>query len=417
MTTAMLGGLLLLAGLALNPWALGRLLAPDGRIENTRHRVTILVVEVLLVAAGLVVLRMRRRAAPLSLAVVLALPLLAAAGLGVYGGVLALLPIPQEQKIMGSMERSEVLYLAVTPTLRALNQSAENLAFPDPGSHSLFADQVSVASDLEPAPEVVSRLDEAVLSHWPVTEGSRTVPKADLALWRSFFSNVEYLSNVKFAIVKARFTNDPETRWENQIHFAGLARLTSGTLAQVDAETLEATWVQETRLHPRSCRPPGTLRSCAPRSSSSRKRPGPTSTTWSTRSFATPWTGSGRRTSLHDRYVVEFFKKKTKPHEFFSYQDFDRHPGLAVVDIDADGLDDLYVMGGFGKNVLLRNLGDGGFREVAAEYGLDIAGNCSSAIFADFDNDGDPDLVLGRTVSGLQYLVNETGVSSTGRRT
>ena len=204
----------------------------------------ILAAEALLVAAGLVVVRMRPRTAPLPIAVLLALPLLAAAGLGAYGGALLLMPLSQEQKTMASMERSEVLYLAVTPTLRVLGQSAQNLAFPDPGSHSLFADQVVVGSDLDAAPRVEGRLDEAVLSRWPVADGSRSVPKADLALWRPFFSTVEYFPHAKFYIVNARFVDEPETRWQTHIHFAALARLASGALAQVDAD-LEAFWVRD----------------------------------------------------------------------------------------------------------------------------------------------------------------------------
>src|SRR5688572_22003237 len=92
MSTPMLGGLFLLAGLALNPWSMGRLLAPDGKVDNDYYRAVILAIEVLLLAAGLVVMRMRPRAALLPFTVLLALPLLAAAGLGIYGGALALMP-------------------------------------------------------------------------------------------------------------------------------------------------------------------------------------------------------------------------------------------------------------------------------------------------------------------------------------
>jgi hypothetical protein len=405
LTTPMLGGLLLLAGLALNPWSLGRLVSPDGRIDNTVHRGMILAANALLVAAGLVVVRMRPRTAPLPIAVLLALPLLAAAGLGVYGGVLALLPPSQEQKTMASMERSEILYLAVTPTLRVLGQSAQNLAFPDPGSHSLFADQVVVASDLGEAPRVEGRLDEAVLSRWPVAEGSRSVPKADLALWRPFFSTVEYFSHAKYYIVNARFVNEPETRWQTHIHFAGLARLASGTLAQVDAD-MEAFWVRDPAApqeEPASWR----IAELHTKEFKLAEAARPYFDDVLEQVIRDPEDRDRARISLHDKYRVEYFRNKTKPHEFFSYPEGARHSGLSVVDIDRDGLDDLYLMGEFGKNMLLRNLGDGGFRDVAADYGLDIDGFSSSAIFADFDNDGDPDLVLGRTLERSQYLVNE----------
>jgi hypothetical protein len=407
MTTPLLGGLLLLAGLALNPWSLGRLLAPDGRVDNTVSRAVIVATEVLLVAAGLVVVRMRRRAAPAPFVVVLGLPLLAATSFGAYGAALALLRPSQEQGALASMDRSEALYLAVTPTLRALGQSAQNLAVPDPGSHFLLADSVLVGSDLADAPRIEGRLEEAVLLRWPLTEGSRSVSKADLAVWRPFFSTVDYLSHAKFAIVKARFLDPSETRWETEVHFAALARLASGNLAQVDAD-LDAVWVRD----------PGD----APVDASSWRI-----AEWRTRKLELaetertyfdevldrvlhdPADRERARASPHDRFVVEHFRNKTKPHEFFTYQDFDRHPGLAVVDIDGDGLDDLYVMGEFGRNLLLRNLGDGGFEDVAPEYGLDVDGFSSSAIFADFDNDGDPDLVLGRTLRPSLYLFNEGG--------
>ena len=46
---------------------------------------------------------------------------------------------------------------------------------------------------------------------------------------------------------------------------------------------------------------------------------------------------------------------------------------------------------------------------MAAKWGLDFDGFCSSAVFADFDNDGDCDLFLGRTLKPSLYLVNEGG--------
>ena len=416
LTTPMLGGLLLLAGLALNPWSLGRLLSPDGQVDNTDFRGMILAAEALLVAAGLVVVRMRPRTAPLPIAVLLALPLLAAAGLGAYGGALALLPPSQEQKTMASMERSEVLYLAVTPTLRALGQSAQNLAFPDPGSHSLFADQVVVASDLDEAPRVEGRLDEAVLSRWPIADGSRSVPKADLALWRPFFSTVEYFSHAKFYIVNARFVDQPETRWETQIHFKALARLASGALAQVDAD-MDALWVRDPaapQAEPASWR----IAELRTKEFELAEAARPYFDDVAEQVLRDPADRDRARTSMYDRLRVEYFKNKTKPHEFFGHHVAERHSGLAVVDIDADGLDDLYLMDEFGKNMLLRNLGDGGFRDVAADYGLDIDGLSSSGIFADFDNDGDPDLVPGPHAPSLRCTSStRAGVLSTVRPT
>ena len=61
------------------------------------------------------------------------------------------------------------------------------------------------------------------------------------------------------------------------------------------------------------------------------------------------------------------------------------------------------------QNLLLRNNHDGTFEECASRYGLDKTANCSAAIFGDFDNDGDPDLFVGRPRHRGQYFVNESG--------
>ena len=52
---------------------------------------------------------------------------------------------------------------------------------------------------------------------------------------------------------------------------------------------------------------------------------------------------------------------------------------------------------------------DGTFEEVAEQYGLDIDGRSNAAIFVDFDNDGDKDLMLARSLERSQYWVNENG--------
>ena len=70
------------------------------------------------------------------------------------------------------------------------------------------------------------------------------------------------------------------------------------------------------------------------------------------------------------------------------------HHGLAVVDINADHRDDLYVCqpGGL-PNLLLLQQADGTLRRVT-DSGLDVLDLSRSALFLDFDNDDDQDLVL-----------------------
>lgn len=74
--------------------------------------------------------------------------------------------------------------------------------------------------------------------------------------------------------------------------------------------------------------------------------------------------------------------------------------GVTMVDINGDGLLDIYVCySGNGdlesrRNQLFINQGDLTFQEEARKYGLDDPSNSTQAVFFDFDKDGDLDLFL-----------------------
>ena len=79
--------------------------------------------------------------------------------------------------------------------------------------------------------------------------------------------------------------------------------------------------------------------------------------------------------------------------------------GISVIDINNDGLMDIYICNTIYKdslrrrNILYVNQGidkDGipHFKDMAAEYGLDIHGQSTMANFFDYDNDGDLDMYL-----------------------
>jgi len=74
--------------------------------------------------------------------------------------------------------------------------------------------------------------------------------------------------------------------------------------------------------------------------------------------------------------------------------------GVTMADINGDGLLDIYVCqvgdykGLTGKNKLYINNGDLTFTESAADYGVDFVGFSTHAVFFDYDQDGDLDLYL-----------------------
>lgn len=95
--------------------------------------------------------------------------------------------------------------------------------------------------------------------------------------------------------------------------------------------------------------------------------------------------------------------------------------GVSMVDINADGYDDIYICRSLAsntelrRNVLLINNQDNTFTDRAAEYGLDDPGFSHYASFFDYDRDGDLDLYLlnhridFKEALKLKYTTNEQG--------
>lgn len=92
---------------------------------------------------------------------------------------------------------------------------------------------------------------------------------------------------------------------------------------------------------------------------------------------------------------------------------------VSVVDFDGDGWADIYVTNSApgSKNSLFRNQQNGTFRDVAEEIGVaDVnqpgTGACMGSVWADYDNDGDPDLFVYKWGSP-ELFRNESGESFT----
>jgi hypothetical protein len=83
------------------------------------------------------------------------------------------------------------------------------------------------------------------------------------------------------------------------------------------------------------------------------------------------------------------------------------HTGLAIGDINGDGLDDLYVCQESGlPNRLFVQRPDGSAKDVSAAWGVDWLDETRSALLVDLDNDGDQDLALA-TVGHIVIALNQ----------
>jgi hypothetical protein len=87
---------------------------------------------------------------------------------------------------------------------------------------------------------------------------------------------------------------------------------------------------------------------------------------------------------------------------------YDHGNGVAVADIDNDGLLDVYLSTQIGSNALYQNLGNGQFENITQDSKTGLADRVSvSASFADIDNDGDADLFVTSVREGNKLFEND----------
>ena len=321
-------------------------------------------------------------------------------------GCATLVTVPKPPARWDAMVASEEAILQVTPEMERLNHSTLNLWLPDESTRALFGDVVQVV-DLGSVERTTGSSLGAVRVASPEGAGRR-VSRGDLALWRPLLDHVEYFEHAKFYVIRGQLLGDSSGRLETDLGFEALAHRSGGRL-WLRGE-LTVTWSSGPSLEDGG----------PPTWSIVEWQSGELKTMSVDRPLFAEVLGqalqgealSAARRSIHEELVVEYVLDPEgfqPPTPYFTPESTDRHPGLAVTDLDGDGFDDVYVMARWGPNQFFRNRGDGTFEEIAAKIGLDVSHFTSSALFADFDNDGDKDVFLGRTLEPSVYMVNEGG--------
>lgn len=305
---------------------------------------------------------------------------------------------------------SEDWILSMTNELPPLSRSVLNLQLPDVQGRALFADSVSVKelqTDGELALETAAENLGVDSLQWPVQKESQSQSTADLELWGPLFREVSWFERAKFYFVKAAFVDDEQNEIDAHMNFDGVARNHEGGLLHVQGKQL-VRWKKKEQAD--SEKDVWQITSWKQKSLNATRRQ-QTLFQEVVHEVIPESVRQRVQESKHENMLLELGlqEEPEKPHAYFTVHASARHPSVSVVDFDRDGFDDLYVMARWGRNMLFRNQGDGTFEEVAASTGLDIEDHCASAIFADFDNDGDTDLFLGRTLERSLYLMNEDG--------
>jgi len=322
------------------------------------------------------------------------------------------LPAPPVDAI-SRLDRAEETILALTPELKKIAHDLLNLELPGIESRHLFASKlgfVDVAADEPVVTDTPQSTYNIRQREWSLAEKQAEVRGDQLAFWQPLVSESEYFERAKFYFVEADIDLQDEFLMHAKMGFDGLAVLADGHRAWVRAK-MHVEWRDFARSEEKE-KANWRIVDWQTDQLVSTESADPLFFRDVTLTALDPEVAQGVRQSPLDQLLIRVVRDqdytKTDDQEYMvSLQQWS--PAVSIVDLDQDGYDDFFVAKNWGKSSFFHNRGDGTFEDWSAKVGLDLENFCTCALFADFDNDGDADALIGRTLRPSLYLENVDG--------
>jgi hypothetical protein len=314
-----------------------------------------------------------------------------------------------EGELLAKLERvrlSEDLIRDFSKRFGGVDRALMNLSVAATDFPNVFADSVATAELRAPSDDSWARSEVSTptSTHWPVDSEHRELAREELRILPALTEAIHHFDYAHFYFVRGDFDASGD-HYVNQVGFYGQGELNDGSAFGARGH-LEAEWIHDG--DPENIEGWRVVR-------------------WTVIDMTTDVVGrryfeevladsivdSDLLADLvrcnNDEYLLAFELEGVELPRDFEYTGLEQHPGISAVDLDRDGWEDIFVLSRWSPSRMLMNKRDGTFSDVSEQIGLAIDGGCASANFADFDNDGDLDVFIGRNRMPSIYLVNENG--------